>query len=108
MKKGTQIAYVPTHVNGNVNHPDVQFGFVMSEREGAHFCRYWRKDHPGQLRTVANSELTPNDCLMPYHKVPQYLVEQAIDAIEKDAERFEQSQRIEQLHTFDDQFEENA
>lgn len=83
MKKGTQIAYIPTHANGDLLHPDVEFGFVISEREDAHFCRYWRKGHIGSLRTVANSELTPNDCLMPYAIIPQSVVDQTIRQIEE-------------------------
>ena len=30
---GQQIAYVPTHANGDINHRDVQFGFVTSHYE---------------------------------------------------------------------------
>lgn len=50
MKIGTQVAYLPTHADGDVTHPDVEFGFVTSARGEAHFCRYWRKGQPGVLR----------------------------------------------------------
>ncbi len=76
---GTQIAYVPTHADGNVFHPDVEFGFVVRESAsgpGLHyFCRYWRKGHPGELRTVANSENTPLSCLVLHESVPQAVVD---------------------------------
>jgi len=75
--KGQQIAYVPLHAqhegsNGfiwNPKHPDVEFGFVVSQRENTVFCRYWRKGQPGTLRTIANSEGTSADCLVPYKSV---------------------------------------
>lgn len=73
MEQGTQIAYVPSHAGGNLFHPDVEFGFVVSERGDAHFCRYWRKGCPGKLRTLANSELTPTVYL-----VKTILVRQAV------------------------------
>lgn len=61
MQQLTQIAYIPDHAEGDINHPDVEFGFVdrRSNTNGdKYFCRYWRKGEPGKLRTVANSELT--------------------------------------------------
>lgn len=86
MKKGTQIAYIPGHVRkDDLSHPDVEFGFVMeAQGEMTHFCRYWQKRNLGALRTVANSELTPNDCLVEYISVPPDLVEVTIEKIERD------------------------
>jgi len=78
MKPGTQIAYIPLHAEGDINHPDVEFGFVVSERGDAHFCRYWRKGHLGELRTVANSELTPTDNLVEYKSVSQDVVDNLV------------------------------
>ena len=63
VSKGTQIAYVPRHAEGNIKHKDVQFGFVTSKTQNGAFCRYFRSDGKG-LRTTANSELTPWDCLV--------------------------------------------
>ena len=59
---GTQIAYVPDHAEGDINHSDVQFGFVTSIAEGTEgdlFCRYWKSRTSIDLRTKANSERTP-------------------------------------------------
>ena len=78
MKSGTQIAYIPLHAEGDINHPDVEFGFVVSERGDAHFCRYWRRGHLGELRTVANSELTPTDNLVEYKSVSQDVVDNLV------------------------------
>ena len=83
MNKGTQIAYVPEHAAGDLSHADVEFGFVMSERDDSHFCRYWRKGHPGELRTVANSELTPTSMLREHRSVDQDVVEYTIIQIEE-------------------------
>ena len=82
MKPGTQIAYVPLHANGDVNHPDVEFGFVVADRGSFHFCRYWRKGEPGALRTVANSEASPTDALVEYKSVLQGVVDTILRGLE--------------------------
>lgn len=79
---GTQIAYIPTHADGDINHPDVEFGFVVSSRENDSFCRYWRKGEPGKLRTMANSELTPNTLLVEHRSVDQVNVDAWISLIQ--------------------------
>jgi hypothetical protein len=89
MKKGTQIAYVPTHAKGDprgLKHPSVEFGFVMSEspRGVGHFCRYWLKGKLGQLRTTANSELTPTDNLVVYQSVDALVVDEALAQIARE------------------------
>jgi len=84
--KGTQIAYIPRHANGDIHHKDVEFGFVMSVTPGGlgARCRYWRKNEPGQLKTVANSELTALTDLVEHNSVFQYIVDNAIKSIEND------------------------
>ena len=89
-KNGEQIAYVPVHADGDLNHPDVEFGFVTGPAgEDAYFCRYWRKGEPGVLRTRANSESTSADMLVSCWSVPQATVDAAIDRIReaKETER---------------------
>jgi hypothetical protein len=94
LERGTQIAYVPTSAHGDLNHPDVEFGFVTIDlgANGA-FCRYWRKDLPptrqlysenveDYLRTKDNSELTPRACLVVLitsHLVPWQIVRAALE-----------------------------
>ena len=81
-KNGEQIAYVPLHANGDLNHPDVEFGFVTGPAgEDAYFCRYWRKGELGVLRTVANGEATPAENMMSVWSVPQATVDAAIARI---------------------------
>lgn len=75
LERGTQIAYVPTHAGGNLYHPDVEFGFVTSVKKDVAFCRYWSKYSPGELRTKANSEGTPLDCIVVMNSHPQAEVE---------------------------------
>jgi len=81
MKPGTQIAYIPAHANGDPRHSDVEFGFVMSEGRGIHFCRYWKRGEPGMLRTAANSEATPTEYLVPHYSVPQDQVDGCLSNI---------------------------
>ena len=94
MRPGTQIAYIPYHAKGDVKHPDVEFGFVVSEQGNCHFCRYWRRGHLGELRTLANSELTPSACLVEHTSVPQGLVDVLLKGIsearEKERKEWEQ------------------
>jgi hypothetical protein len=80
LKRGTQIAYIPMHANGDINHPDVEFGFVTTFEpdKGFAFCRYWRKGEPGVLRTLANSECTPSGMLIEHQSVTQKLVDTLI------------------------------
>jgi len=61
LEPGTQIAYVPAHAKGDVNHPDVGWGFVQEQRGETALCRFWAKDRQhkhqiGDLRTKANAE----------------------------------------------------
>jgi hypothetical protein len=79
MKRGTQIIYVPMHTEGNLDHPDCEPGFVTSVREDFAFCRYWSKHSPGELRTKANSEGTPLDCLVVKDTVPQWRVDELLE-----------------------------
>lgn len=74
----TQIAYIPLHAEGDIAHPDVQFGFVTSQRGPAHFCRYWRKGHPGELRTLSASELTPDEYLVEFKSVHEQTITEAV------------------------------
>jgi hypothetical protein len=80
LKRGTQIAYVPMHADGNIQHRDVEFGFVTSipEHRRFIFCRYWRQGHLGELRTKANSEGTPIEYLEIHSSVDKALVEKAL------------------------------
>lgn len=78
---GTQIAYIPNHAHGDINHDDVKFGFVTShpinitQSVKSVFCRYWKKNCLGVLRTTANSELTPIDNLIQFNSVRQSIVD---------------------------------
>jgi hypothetical protein len=91
-QRGEQIACVPLHAQIPMEdgawqwreiHPDIEYGFVTSQRGDTVFCRYWRKGQPGTLRTVANSEGTPVDCLVRHWSVPSGDVWEAIQRIEQ-------------------------
>lgn len=77
VEKGTQIAYIPTHAGGDIDHKDVEFGFVTSVKPELDiaYCRYWSKYSPGELRTKANSEGTPLNCLVEHIFVEQAVVD---------------------------------
>jgi len=82
LKRGTQIAYVPMHASGSLHHPDVERGFVTSVSGSFAFCRYWSKHSPGELRTKANSEGTPLECIVVVDSVPQADVDAALAVID--------------------------
>jgi hypothetical protein len=76
MKMGTQIAYIPNHANGDIHHKDVEFGFVTEESiPEIHFCRYWSKVNPNELRTLSCSEATPTKNLVEHKSVPQHIID---------------------------------
>lgn len=84
MKKGTQIAYIPSHANGDLTHSDVEFGFItsQSERMSSHFVRYWERGEEGfVLHTTAGSELTPDRLLMKHKIVMQERVDKLLALI---------------------------
>jgi len=77
MKPGTQVAYIPLHTKGDLQHPDVEFGFVtgMSQSGKFAYCRYWSKTRPSELRTTTTSEATPVERLVEFEFVPQAVVD---------------------------------
>ena len=97
MKPGTQIVYVPNHEmksykeSGitNFGYPNgSQPGFVASESrvDGSVFCRYWLITHTKEvlehdLRTTANSELTPIRNLVIQDTVPQEIVDRLMQEL---------------------------
>jgi hypothetical protein len=84
LKRGTQIAYIPNHAEGDINHPDVEFGFIYKiSWFGDAWCRYWRKGHLGELRTVANSEMTSVENIRLCNSLSQRLVDQTIEKIDE-------------------------
>lgn len=94
LNRGTQIVYVPDHIeggfDGSFEYPNgSQPGFVlagpMTDEFGnqSYFCRYWilhrfRPVH--ELRTKANSELTPIRLCLIKNTVPQEWVDNWIAA----------------------------
>lgn len=89
LKRGTQIIYVPGHADGDINHPDCERGFVITDNGGSAFCRYFSKNTLiGNLRTIANSELTPKDCLIIKDTYNQKLVDLWIERITIDPDRY--------------------
>lgn len=96
-KLGTQIVYVPNHKmkrylelgEMNFGYPhDCQPGFVVgkSKVDDSVFCRYWRITHTQrvleyELRTKANSELTPISNLVAKDLVPQEIVQNIMVAL---------------------------
>lgn len=79
LQQGAQIACIPDHANGDILHSDVEFGFVTSPGPGGYFCRYWSKYSPGELRTKANSELTPDRLLVRHISRQRMWIDKALE-----------------------------
>jgi len=63
LKIGMQVAMVPSHAKGDLNHPDVQMGFVTALNDNFAFCRYFLHKSD-ELRTHSHSEGTAYECLV--------------------------------------------
>lgn len=37
---GSSVVYIPTHANGNINHPDVEYGKISSFNDVTVFVKY--------------------------------------------------------------------
>ena len=81
IQRGAQIAYIPMHAEGDREHPHVEFGFVTSVRGDTAYCRYWRKGHIGELRTLAKSEGTGMHMLEECPSVPQSTVDRLLESM---------------------------
>lgn len=51
---GDRVIYVPTHANGDINHPDVEYGTVKSWNKKFIFVNYVRNGIP-QMTAQATS-----------------------------------------------------
>jgi len=83
MEAGTQIAYFPHQAYGAIDHPAVEFGFVVRMYDDDHaLCRFWRKDarYLGErLRTTSSSEMVETRYLRVIDSVPQFMVDNAME-----------------------------
>jgi hypothetical protein len=89
MKQGTQVVYVPYHVDraeeDYLNHPDCERGFVVEDLGDRCRCRFWHRTLP-RLRTLANSETALRAQLVECASRPQQDVLDALQQIsEEDA-----------------------
>lgn len=79
---GQQIVSAPSHILINdgkdfdITSDDLEYGFVTEDKNnGFVFCRYWFKNKIGNLRTKANSELTPKANLWPCEHIDQVVID---------------------------------
>ena len=100
LRRGDQIAYVPTHLQGSLpqqrrkgeahsplfawdpRDAGIEFGFVTSiSPDGIHaWCRFWHSGTPaGRLRTKANSERCDVTNLVCHVSVTDWIVQEALD-----------------------------
>ena len=70
------------HADGDIDHPDVEFGFVTSVCCDIVFCRYWHKGRIGELRTVANSECAYLEDIVRHVSISQQRVDESLERIE--------------------------
>jgi len=51
---GDRVIYVPTHANGDINHPDCEYGIVKSWNKKAIFVNYVRNGIPQMTAEATN------------------------------------------------------
>lgn len=85
-RKGDQVAYIPPHADGDINHPDVEFGFVTStaNKGAVVFCRFFynKGRHRGELRTTANSESVWKEMLVKHKHKEKHVIKELLEQIE--------------------------
>jgi hypothetical protein len=65
-----------------LEHPDVDFGFVVSVNGNVAFVRFWsRANNFAELRTKANSELVPQANLFGYKLKPPELIVELLESL---------------------------
>lgn len=84
LRRGTQIVYIPNHAQGDIEHNDVEYGFVEEPGETVARCRYWRQGSKGTLRTIANGEVTPVANLRAHDSIDQVIVDKWLKWIDTD------------------------
>ena len=85
-KRGNQIVYIPDHAKGNIDHNDVEYGFItsISPCGEAAYCRFWnKKPNDRILRTASNSERVKLKNLKHYKYRKQIDIEMLLNSIER-------------------------
>lgn len=100
LKKGTQVIYVPNHLQGKKDPRDpmnwtlgrgIQPGFIMGKKnDHEYWCRFWYADKNGlsfyagypELRTRSTSELVDESLLVLHNYTHKRWIKWAIDMIE--------------------------
>jgi len=84
LKQGTQVAYIPTHAHGDIDHEAVEFGFVtkVDVAKQVAWVRYWKGD-PSKtmhrvLRTTGNSERSRLSLLSVCEKISRRLIDREL------------------------------
>ena len=92
---GLQVVYVPRYIVernktlGEVlKDKDTEFGFVTSWNKNVIFCRFWLKEKPCELRTVANSEACDAADLFEHESAPKTMLIKQIQKMRRDPERY--------------------
>jgi hypothetical protein len=87
LKPGDQFVYVPSHAQGDLEHPDCEQGFVTSVRKhnvGAIvFGRYWSNLNRDRIRTCSTSEAASACFLVKKDTHDQEVVQEILESIER-------------------------
>lgn len=86
LKRGTQIAYIPDHADNNLDHADVEYGFITSIKkiemgmmEELIFCRFWNNNNLDELWTTSCSVCVPIDKLIYFILKPKNVIDEALE-----------------------------
>jgi hypothetical protein len=77
MKPGTQVVFVPTLANGDINHPDCLPGFIAGPPIGRSIYVYFWREIGVSLRTT-KPQLTDSEHLVVVDSVEQAIVDRLL------------------------------
>jgi len=94
---GKQVVYVPSHAEGNIDHPDCEEGFITSTKGRVIFCHFWRAGED-RLRSTLDSEYANAIHLVVKDTRPQTLVDAKLAEVEAQHKRMIEAMRGEGNH----------
>ena len=84
-KRGDQIIYIPSHAEGDKDHPDCEFGFVVQHLKPPQVtqervaCRFWSDRSARHLRTRSCSENAYVEDIRPFAYTSQSVIDEAME-----------------------------
>ena len=86
-RRGMQVAMVPLYANGDLEHEDVEFGFITAVHTNHASVRFW-SSVPGHIRNMGDAESINLGLLEEHNHVEQSVVRDWLPHFVTDGEQF--------------------